>query len=164
VPYGNGKARTVAWNLPDPIPVHRETICTPRVELVAKYPTLPDVKQFRLPNIGFSVQKAALDKGIARQFPVILSSGRLAQKQTIYQSVVSEKGQTAPAGFQAKLGEKAPPSLSMRQPPSGVTSQVSAAKEYESAKLQNNEVLLINPKDRQVAQIIMPPSTTGSAK
>ncbi|HTN63862.1 MAG TPA: sugar ABC transporter permease, partial [Devosia sp.] len=22
--YGNGKARTVAWNLPDPIPVHRE--------------------------------------------------------------------------------------------------------------------------------------------
>ena len=26
----------------------------PRIDLVAKYPTLPDAKQFRLPNIGFS--------------------------------------------------------------------------------------------------------------
>src|SRR5262245_13851591 len=40
--YGNGKARANAWNLPDPIPVHREPIYTPRMELVAKYPTLPD--------------------------------------------------------------------------------------------------------------------------
>ena len=78
-PYGNGKARTVAWNLPDPTPVHREPIYTPRVELVSKYPTLPDAKQFRLPNIGFSVQKAAIDKGIAKQFPLILSSGRLVE-------------------------------------------------------------------------------------
>ena len=67
--------------------MHREPIYTPRVELVAKYPTLPDAKHFHLPNIGFSVQKAALDKG-----------------------------------------------------------------------------LLVNPKDQQVAEIIMPPSTTGSAK
>src|SRR6266508_2458476 len=44
--YGNGKARANAWNLPDPIPVHREPIFSPRPELVAKYPTLPDAKQF----------------------------------------------------------------------------------------------------------------------
>lgn len=87
-----------------------------------------------------------------------------AQKQTIFQSVASEKGQTAPSGFQARLGEKVPQSLSMHQLPGSVTSQVSAAKEYEYAKLQNNEVLLINPKDRQVAEIIMPSGTTGSAK
>jgi formate dehydrogenase major subunit len=79
VPYGNGKARTIAWNLPDPIPVHREPIYTPRIELVAKYPTLPNARQFRLPNVGFDVQKAAVDKGIARQFPLILSSGRLVE-------------------------------------------------------------------------------------
>jgi len=48
----------IAWNLPDPIPVHREPIYTPRPDLVADYPTLPDAKQFRVPNIGFSVQKA----------------------------------------------------------------------------------------------------------
>jgi formate dehydrogenase major subunit len=79
VPYGNAKARMNAFGLPDPIPVHREPIYTPRVDLVEKYPTLPDAKQFRLPNIGFSVQKAAIEKGIAKQFPLILSSGRLVE-------------------------------------------------------------------------------------
>jgi formate dehydrogenase major subunit len=77
--YGNGKARANAWNLPDPVPVHREPIYTPRPELVAKYPTLPNARQFRMPNIGFDVQKAAVEKGIARQFPLILSSGRLTE-------------------------------------------------------------------------------------
>jgi formate dehydrogenase major subunit len=78
-PFGNAKARAVAFGLPDAIPVHREPIYTPRPELVAKYPTLPDARQFRLPNIGFTVQKAAVDKGIAKAFPLIMSSGRLVE-------------------------------------------------------------------------------------
>jgi formate dehydrogenase major subunit len=78
-PYGNAKARMIAWNLPDPIPVHREPIYTPRPDLVAEYPTLPDARQFRVPNIGFTVQKAAVDKGIVKDFPLILSSGRLVE-------------------------------------------------------------------------------------
>ncbi|MCZ7658091.1 MAG: formate dehydrogenase subunit alpha [Xanthobacteraceae bacterium] len=77
--YGNGKARAMAWNLPDPVPVHREPIYTPRPELVAKYPTYPNAKQFRVPNVGFDVQKAAVEKGIAKQFPLILTSGRLVE-------------------------------------------------------------------------------------
>jgi formate dehydrogenase major subunit len=79
VPYGNAKARMNAFGLPDPIPVHREPIYTPRIELVSKYPTLSDAKQFRLPNIGGTVQKTAVDKGVAKQFPLILSSGRLVE-------------------------------------------------------------------------------------
>ncbi|MFZ4807769.1 MAG: formate dehydrogenase subunit alpha [Hyphomicrobiaceae bacterium] len=79
IPFGNGKARANAWNLPDPVPVHREPIYSPRVDLVAKYPTRPDFKSFRVPNIGFSVQKAAVDKGVAKQFPIILTSGRLVE-------------------------------------------------------------------------------------
>jgi len=79
VPYGNAKARMNAFGLPDAIPVHREPIYTPRIDLVAKYPTLPDAKQFRLPNIGFTAQKAAVDKGMAKQFPLVLSSGRLVE-------------------------------------------------------------------------------------
>jgi formate dehydrogenase major subunit len=77
--YGNGKARAIAWNLPDPVPVHREPIYTPRPELVAKYPTLPDAVQLRVPNVGFTVQKTAVDKGIAKSFPIVLTSGRLTE-------------------------------------------------------------------------------------
>jgi len=77
--YGNGKARAVAWNLPDPVPVHREPIYTPRPDLVSQYPTRPDERQFRLLNAGFSVQKAAVDARISEKFPIILSSGRLVE-------------------------------------------------------------------------------------
>lgn len=79
IPFGNGKARANAWNLPDPVPVHREPIYSPRTDLVAQYPTRPDFKHFRLPNIGFTLQKGALDKGTAKEFPLILSSGRLVE-------------------------------------------------------------------------------------
>src|SRR3954466_930793 len=77
IPYGNGKARANAFGLPDAIPTHREPIYTPKPELVAKYPTLPNAVQFRVPNVGFDVQKAAVDKGVAKNFPLILTSGRL---------------------------------------------------------------------------------------
>jgi len=32
-----------------------------------------------VPNIGFTVQKTAVEKGIAKQFPLIMSSGRLVE-------------------------------------------------------------------------------------
>ncbi|ARQ02491.1 formate dehydrogenase subunit alpha [Pseudorhodoplanes sinuspersici] len=79
IPYGNGKARANAYGLPDAIPVHREPIYSPRPDLVAKYPTLPNARQFRVPNIGFDVQKAAVEKGIAKQFPIVMTSGRLVE-------------------------------------------------------------------------------------
>ncbi len=79
IPFGNGKARAVAWNLPDPIPVHREPVHTARPDLVAKYPALPDGRQLRLPNVGASVQKAAVEKNVAKDFPIILTSGRLVE-------------------------------------------------------------------------------------
>ena len=77
VPYGNGKARAVAWNLPDPVPVHREPIYTPRTDLLAQYPTLPDRRGFRMPHLGVSVQNRS--NQVARDFPIILTSGRLVE-------------------------------------------------------------------------------------
>ena len=75
--YGNAKARANAWNLPDPVPVHREPIYTPRTDLIAQYPTLPDRRAFRLPHLGQSVQNRAKD--LAPNFPIILTSGRLVE-------------------------------------------------------------------------------------
>lgn len=85
------------------------------------------------------------------------------QKQAIMQSLQTEKGQPAPSGFLPRVGATVPQGLSMRQLPPNVTSQVPAAKELEFAKLENNEILLIDPKDRRVADIIMPSGTTGAA-
>ena len=74
-PFGNGKARVVAWNLIDPVPIHREPIQTPRRDLVSKYPALEDRRDYRLPHLGRSLQ--AVDK--SKQFPMILTSGRLVE-------------------------------------------------------------------------------------
>jgi len=77
-PFGNAKARAVVWNFPDPIPQHREPIYSTRPDLVAKYPTHDDKKAFwRLPTLYRSVQEK--NKDIGKQFPLIMSSGRLVE-------------------------------------------------------------------------------------
>jgi hypothetical protein len=85
------------------------------------------------------------------------------QKQTIAQSVQTEKGQPAPAGFMPRVGASVPQSMSRHQLPSNVTAQVPAVKNLEYTKLDNNNVLLIDPDDRRVAEIIAPAGTTGAA-
>jgi Fe-S-cluster-containing dehydrogenase component len=96
LPYGNAKARAVAWNLPDPVPVHREPIYTSRTDLIptpdqaavlaadpnalaprGTYPTLRDRRGFRMPHLGLSVQMRSHQ--VARDFPIILTSGRLVE-------------------------------------------------------------------------------------
>ena len=74
-PFGNAKARTIVWDFPDPIPLHREPLYTPRRDLVAKYPTYTDRKAWRLPTLYASIQKVDHSK----QFPTILTSGRLVE-------------------------------------------------------------------------------------
>ncbi|WP_237216893.1 formate dehydrogenase subunit alpha [Falsiroseomonas oryziterrae] len=95
-PYGNAKARAVAWNLPDGVPVHREPIYTARPDLIPTvqqaavlaadpnaaappgiYPTLRDRRGFRMPHLGLSVQMRSHQ--VARDFPIILTSGRLVE-------------------------------------------------------------------------------------
>ncbi|MGG5819560.1 formate dehydrogenase subunit alpha [Falsiroseomonas sp. HW251] len=94
--YGNAKARANCWNLPDPVPVHREPIYTPRTDLIptmeqaavlaadpnaqaprGTYPTLRDRRGFRVPHLGLSVQMRSHQ--VARDFPIILTSGRLVE-------------------------------------------------------------------------------------
>jgi len=77
-PFGNAKARALVWNFPDGVPQHREPLYSPRPDLVAKYPTHDDKKAFwRLPTLYKSVQEK--NKDISKQFPIILTSGRLVE-------------------------------------------------------------------------------------
>jgi formate dehydrogenase major subunit len=77
-PFGNAKARAVVWNFPDPVPLHREPLYSPRADMVDKYPTHDDKKAFwRLPTLYKSVQQK--NKDIGRSFPLIMTSGRLVE-------------------------------------------------------------------------------------
>jgi len=75
-PFGNAKARCVVWQFPDPVPVHREPLYTPRYDLVEKYATYPDRKAFwRLPTRYASIQ--ATD--YSGDYPLVFISGRLVE-------------------------------------------------------------------------------------
>jgi formate dehydrogenase major subunit len=79
-PFGNAKARALVWNFPDPVPQHREPIYSPRPDLVEKYPTHDDKKGFwRMPTLYKSLQQENLKKGVAKDYPLILTSGRLVE-------------------------------------------------------------------------------------
>ncbi|MGB0748819.1 MAG: formate dehydrogenase subunit alpha [Magnetospiraceae bacterium] len=74
-PFGNAKARSVVWTFPDPVPIHREPLYTPRRDLVADYPTYEDKKAYRLPTMYASIQK----QDFSKEYPIILTSGRLVE-------------------------------------------------------------------------------------
>ncbi len=75
-PFGNARARAIVWTFPDPVPLHREPLYTSRRDLVAKYPTYEDRKShYRLPTLYKSIQ----EKDYSKEFPLILTSGRLVE-------------------------------------------------------------------------------------
>ncbi len=74
-PFGNAKARAVVWTFPDPVPLHREPLYTPRRDLLPKYETYKDTKNYRLPTAYESIQK----QDFSQKFPTILTSGRLVE-------------------------------------------------------------------------------------
>ena len=75
-PFGNARARCVVWNFPDPVPIHREPLYTPRFDLVARYPTYEDRKAFwRLPTLYRSIQK----DDHSQKYPLAFISGRLTE-------------------------------------------------------------------------------------
>ena len=75
-PFGNAKARCKVWEYPDPVPIHREPLYTPRFDLVAKYPTYQDRKAFwRLPTRYMSIQR----EDHSQKYPLVFTSGRLVE-------------------------------------------------------------------------------------
>lgn len=74
-PYGNAKARSIVWNFPDPIPLHREPIHSPRPDLVERFPTYPDQENnFRVETKFISEQTKQV---WAKDFPTMLVTMRV---------------------------------------------------------------------------------------
>lgn len=78
----------------------------------------------------------------------------LEQRQTIYSSVSSRKQkETAPPTFQAAIGALVPPSIETQALPKTIVDLMPALKDYEFAMVAN-QVLLVDPKTKQVVEII----------
>ena len=75
LPFGDAKARAVAWNLPDPVPVHRRADLYLTAAIWSSSTTLDDRRDFRVAHLGKSIQA----KDVTKDFPIILTSGRLVE-------------------------------------------------------------------------------------
>jgi hypothetical protein len=76
------------------------------------------------------------------------------QEHTIWQSVSkSSTSMNAPKGFTPTIGAAVPSTVSLKALPSDVVKQVPTVQPYEYAMF-NNEVLIVNPTDKKVVDII----------
>ena len=77
-----------------------------------------------------------------------------AQKQTIYSSISSQKQrETAPPSFHVAVGAVMPSSVELQALPKTIVELIPELKDYEYAMV-TNQVLLVDPKSKQVIEII----------
>lgn len=77
-----------------------------------------------------------------------------AQRQTIYTSISSQKQkETAPLDFRAAVGAVVPPSVELQELPKTIVELVPELKGFQYAMVAN-QVLLVDPKNKQVVEII----------
>lgn len=87
-----------------------------------------------------------------------------AQEQKIIRDLATESMEPAAAHVHASTGSKIPESVALHPLPTAVATDVPAAKNYSYAKLHDDDIVIVDPKNRVVADVIKPePSTTGSS-
>ena len=77
-----------------------------------------------------------------------------AQKQTIYTSISNQKQkETAPPTFHATVGAAVPSSIELQPLPKTIVELIPDLRDFEYAMVAN-QVLLVDPKNKQVIEII----------
>jgi hypothetical protein len=78
-----------------------------------------------------------------------------SQQKTAWQDISSQAvKETPPASFSANVGQKVPDQLAIHPVPINAADQVPALRPYSYAYLDSNKLLIVNPTDRKVAQVI----------
>jgi Protein of unknown function (DUF1236) len=77
------------------------------------------------------------------------------QRQKIAQIVSSQPAEQAPPNFQPSIGEKVPSSLTLKSFPSSAQSALPASvKDDQYAKLDNNNIIIVDPTNREVVGVV----------
>jgi hypothetical protein len=78
-----------------------------------------------------------------------------SQQQTAWKDISDQAvKQPAPANFTAKLGSAVPADLTTHPVPVSTANKVPALRPYQYAMLNSNKLLIVNPTDKKIAEII----------
>ncbi|MFC4246993.1 formate dehydrogenase subunit alpha [Natribaculum luteum] len=81
-PTGRGRARAVVWNFLDKVPVHREPLESPSMDLVEEWPANGQQKNFyRLDQNNAAEQEQATQAAVDQDMNVIMTTGRQVEHQ-----------------------------------------------------------------------------------
>jgi hypothetical protein len=76
-------------------------------------------------------------------------------KQTAWKDISAQATkQDVPVGFLAKVGDKIPSDVTTHPVPVSTASKVPNLREYQYALLDNNKLLIVNPQDKKIAEVI----------
>jgi hypothetical protein len=84
-----------------------------------------------------------------------------SQEQNMMQTLRNEQTQNSPSGFDGRVGSKVPDSMSMRQLPNEAAAHAPQTKGLLFVRLPDR-VLLIDPDEKAVVEIVADRATTGS--
>ena len=77
------------------------------------------------------------------------------QEKTAWQDIAKQaRKEKAPANFPTKVGAVVPQALMTYPVPITTSSRVPALRRYQYALLENNKLLIVNPHDNKVADVI----------
>lgn len=78
-----------------------------------------------------------------------------AQRKSAWEDISQQAAkQKAPKDFTAKVGEALPSDLTSHPVPVSTANEVPKLRAYHYAMLDNNKLLIINPKDKKVVEVI----------
>jgi hypothetical protein len=95
---------------------------------------------------------ASSHSGMARPVSDTLNLNATQQK-TAWNDLSTQSSQNAPADFSATKGAKVPSTLTIKAVPAKAARDVSQLRPYDFARVQN-EILIVNPRDRMIAEVI----------
>lgn len=121
------------------------------VTLIAAALSLPAAAQQGPGSPGTDQTTTGMSKS-ADKDPIGLTP---TQRQMFAWSIagIAEK-QASPQGFQPKPGMKLPDELKSAQVPSTIDQVATPVRSYEYVMLQDQNLLLVNPQDRTIADVI----------
>ena len=112
---------------------------------------------------GLSIAMAAGNRATSENGSAKSTSSMLQDKlsltskeqKTAWQDITKQATkEKAPAGFTAKVGAVVPTSLMTYPVPMTTSSKVPELRRFQYALLANNKLLIVNPHDKKVAEVI----------
>src|SRR5262245_41185149 len=78
-----------------------------------------------------------------------------SHKRIIFDHVANEQTQTAPKDTELSVGSTIPDSLMLNPMPIAAKDQIGALKDYQFLKVADDQILLVDPANRQIVDIVI---------